>query len=162
MLPLPSKLHFQHLRSHSIRLEHHDVLKSDRHNETNDVSRERLFANVELFAEQNGLMHKLPVLERGALLAQGDTPFEHIPGITAQETQALRNEIEWRWHQPKTLYFTIFVCSIGAVVQGWVQTSANGANLYFPQEFGIGSNSSRDTLLVGLINSGLFLSVGLM
>ena len=34
-----------------------------------------------------------------------------------------------------------------------LQTGSNGANLSFPAEFGIGSNSAHDKLLVGLINS---------
>jgi MFS family permease len=38
----------------------------------------------------------------------------------------------------------------------------NGANLYFPKEFGIGSTSRRDTLIVGLINSGIYLSSGIV
>jgi hypothetical protein len=33
------------------------------------------------------------------------------------------------------------------------KTGSNGANLSFPQQFGIGSRSDRDKLLVGLINA---------
>ncbi|KAK8068764.1 hypothetical protein PG994_005380 [Apiospora phragmitis] len=38
----------------------------------------------------------------------------------------------------------------------------NGANLYFPKEFGIGSSDFKDTLLVGLINSAIYLSTALV
>lgn len=52
---------------------------------------------------------------------------------------------------------TIFVCSIGAAVQGWDQTGSNGANLSFPQVFGIGSDSTKDKLLVGLVNGAPYI-----
>jgi MFS family permease len=47
--------------------------------------------------------------------------------------------------------------------RGWDQTGSNGANLSFPQEFGIGAekghpNFERDRWLVGLINSGPYIA----
>lgn len=54
------------------------------------------------------------------------------------------------------------VCSLGAIEQGWAQTGMNGANLTFPKAFGIDSRSRRDTFIVGFINSGIYLSTGLM
>lgn len=64
----------------------------------------------------------------------------------------------YRWRVPKLLYLTIITCSIGAAVQGWDQTGSNGANLSFPAAFGIGDkNSTRDTFLVGLINSAPYI-----
>jgi hypothetical protein len=107
-------------------------------------------------------MQELLLLQKAALVLQGDTPLQDIPDITEKETKALRYETEKKWAQPGTLYFTIFVCSVGAIVQGWAQTSANGANLFFPKAFGIGSDSKHDTLLVGLINSGPYLSVAFL
>jgi len=107
-------------------------------------------------------MHELEILRKAAAIVQDQTPLQHVPNITEKETLALRHETERKWRQPKMLYFTILVCSLGAIVQGWSQTSANGANLTFPQALGIGSNSPRDTLIVGLINSGPYLSVGLL
>lgn len=41
------------------------------------------------------------------------------------------------------------------------QTGANGANLSFPQEFGL-VNGERDEWIVGLINSIIFLTAGLI
>lgn len=38
----------------------------------------------------------------------------------------------------------------------------NGANLYFPKQFNIGTDSSHDTLIVGLINSGMYISIGVL
>jgi hypothetical protein len=95
-------------------------------------------------------------------LLLGDVPLHQIQGITREEISALQHESERKWSQPKTLYLTILVCSIGAIEQGWAQTNMNGANLYFPRAFGIDSDSLHDTLVVGLINSGIYLSTGLM
>ena len=114
------------------------------------------------FVEKHGLHQHLAIFQRAAALLQGDVPFDQVPGITTGELQALRNEIERKWAQPKMLYFTILICSLGAVLQGWSQTGINGANLFYPAQFGIGSKSSRDTLLVGLINSGPYLCTGLL
>ena len=116
---------------------------------------------VELFAESNGLMHKLDVLKKAAQIIQGE-PIHDIPGIAEPEIRALQLETERKWRQPKMLYYTILVCSIGAIEQGWAQTGMNGANLTFPQAFGIGSNSPRDNLIVGFINSGIYMSGGLL
>jgi len=52
---------------------------------------------------------------------------------------------------------TIFTCSIGAAVQGWDQTGSNGANLSFPSVFGIAGTSTRDTLLVGIVNAAPYI-----
>jgi hypothetical protein len=57
-----------------------------------------------------------------------------------------------------SLYITIVICSIGAAVQDWDQTGSNGANLSFPDEFGIDVGSldpstlshDRDNWLVGI------------
>lgn len=58
---------------------------------------------------------------------------------------------------PTKLFLTIATCSIGAAVQGWDQTGTNGANIFFPTEYGIGSDSTRDTLILGLVNAGPYL-----
>ena len=117
--------------------------------------------DVEAFAKANRLMHKLGVFQKASLLISGES-LHKIPDISNLEIQAVQQETERKWRQPKLLYFTILVCSIGAIEQGWAQTSMNGANLYFPQAFGIGSDSPRDNLIVGFINSGIYLSAGVM
>jgi hypothetical protein len=126
------------------------------------LSREGMADDVGDFAKAHNLMHKLDVFQKASALIQGDVEIERIPDITEDEVEALRRETERKWSQPKMLYFTILVCSIGAVEQGWAQTSMNGANLYFPKEFGIDSDSPRDNFLVGLINSGIYLSCGVL
>lgn len=101
------------------------------------------------------------MLQKGALVAQDPTNYEDITGphaLTSEEVDVLRNEVLHKWRHPYALYITIFTCSIGAAVQGWDQTGSNGANLSFPQVFGIGDESStKDTLLVGLVNSAPYI-----
>jgi hypothetical protein len=65
------------------------------------------------------------------------------------------------------LWYSIALCAMGAATQGWDQTGSNGANLSFPDEFGIGpkhgsGNPGRDQWLVGLVNAIIFLTAGLM
>ena len=122
----------------------------------------RLFEDVQRFAEAQSLTDHLDVLQKVAIILQGETTIDSVPNITVNEKQALHDETERKWRQPRMLYFTVTVCSIGAIEQGWAQTGMNGANLYFPQALGIGSNSTHDNLLVGLINSGIYLSTGLV
>jgi len=56
------------------------------------------------------------------------------------------------------LWYSIGLCAVGAATQGWDQTGANGANLSFPQEFGIADQD----WLIGIINSIIFLTAGLI
>lgn len=140
--------------------------------------------DIHLFAEQQGLTNKLQVLQRAAILIRGDTPVVGIRGIRIDELRALGNESRRKWRQPVQLYLAITVTALGAVGQGWAQTAMNGANLYYREYppnhvrrsectgtsfltfaaelFGIGSDSARDNLIVGLINCGIYLSNGLL
>jgi len=63
----------------------------------------------------------------------------------------------YKWRVPTALYLTIITCSIGAAVQGWDQTGSNGANLSFPKAFGIGSDSTHDVYIVGLVNAAPYI-----
>ncbi|KAK5723135.1 hypothetical protein LTR17_013930 [Elasticomyces elasticus] len=60
------------------------------------------------------------------------------------------------------MWYSIGLCAIGAATQGWDQTGSNGANLSFPEEFGIHNGTQRDEWLVGLINAIIFLTAGLI
>ncbi|KAL1849659.1 hypothetical protein VTK73DRAFT_9832 [Phialemonium thermophilum] len=114
------------------------------------IEKEQLKANTAAFCAQYGFVDKEDVFFRGALAAQNPTDYEDIPELTADDKHYLRREVTHRWHLPKDLYYSIALCSLGSAIQGWDNTGANGANLSFPQEFGIEHN----TWLVGVINSG--------
>ena len=125
--------------------------------------------DVEAFAHEHQIAELTPLLQRGALVARDPTAFESMAEITEEEKIHLRREKTHKWSHPWPLYFTVITCSIGAAVQGWDQTGSNGANLSFPQEFGIGDghdpslpNYDRDNWLVGLVNAAPYLSSALL
>jgi hypothetical protein len=98
---------------------------------------------------------------RAALVARDPERFEMLSELDQGERDALIYERDHKWHGPKMLWYSIGLCAIGAATQGWDQTGSNGANLSFPQEFGI-DGKGRDEWIVGLINSIIFLTAGLM
>ncbi|KAJ2981384.1 hypothetical protein NUW58_g6702 [Xylaria curta] len=129
------------------------------------IPREQLLADVEEFAHEHGLDEYVPLLRKGALVAQDPTCFEDIQGAEAldeAEIYALKREITHKWSVPRTLYLTIITCSIGAAVQGWDQEGSNGANLTFPRQFEIGGSSDHDVFLVGLINAAPYVGSALI
>lgn len=81
------------------------------------VSPEQLKINVEQFARENELTDILPVLMKGAFVAKDPPAFESVEGLTEDEKTAIRNEVLHKWRQPKSLFFTIILCSVGAAVQ---------------------------------------------
>ena len=62
---------------------------------------------------------------------------DDVSELTEEEKFFLRKEQTHRWSQSRTMYLAILLCSVGAAVQGWDQTGSNGANLSFPEVFGI-------------------------
>ncbi|RMZ76418.1 hypothetical protein DV737_g4790, partial [Chaetothyriales sp. CBS 132003] len=125
-------------------------------------SRERAVDDVADFLTLNNLTHQAQLFDKAARLLESDAAAHEIPNITEEEIIALQNEVASRWIQPRLLYFAIMICSLGSIEQGWAQTCMNGANLYFPKALGIDSRSAKDTFIVGLINSGIYLSVGVL
>lgn len=106
--------------------------------------------DVEVFAHEKGLEEHIPLLRKGALVAQDPTNYENIDGPEALEEDeklALYNEIHHKWNMPWKLFLTIATCSIGAAVQGWDQTGSNGANIFFPAEYGIDGDDARSRLV---------------
>lgn len=91
-----------------------------------EIPYEELMHDVENFAQEKGMMDKLDLIKRGALVAQEPAAFESIEMLQEDEKEALRFEAAHKWRHPLSLYFTIIVCSIGAAVQGWDQTGCVG------------------------------------
>lgn len=58
-----------------------------------------------------------PLLRKGALVAQDPGNFEQLDELSADELDALRNETLHKWRQPRALYLTVILCSVGAAVQ---------------------------------------------
>lgn len=137
------------------------------------IPRNTLFKNVEDFAHSSNLTDIIPLLKKGALVAQDPSGFEHIDELDEADKDALRNEVRYKWRQPRALYFTIILCSIGAAVQGWDQTGSNGANLSWPVAFGVPDevpktgpdptvNYDRNTWIVGVVNAGPYIASAVM
>lgn len=89
---------------------------------------------------------------KAALVARDPNEIETLPQLDEDERAALIYERDHKWHGPKMLWYSISLCAIGAATQGWDQTGSNGANLSFPEEFGI-NGQGRDEWIVGIINA---------
>lgn len=110
-------------------------------------------------------------LKKGALVAQRPDSLETIEELSPEEVQTLQAEVTNRWRQPKMLYIIIALNSVGAAIQGWDQTGSNGANLSFPNEFGIADTGElceaqgsceTNSWIVGVINAAPYISLFLL
>ena len=136
------------------------------------IPREELLEDVDRYATTNGLQEILPLLRKGALAAQSPHSTHAMVELDDEEKELFRQEIAHRWKQPKMLYFAIVLSSIAAAIQGWDQTGSNGANLSFPQAFGIDEGPGgpcsligtceRNQWLVGFINSCPYFAIFLL
>ena len=141
------------------------------------IPRATLFRNVEDFAREAKMDEQIPLLQKGALVAQDPPAFESIDELDDHERDALRNEVLHKWRQPVALYFTVILCSVGAAVQGWDQTGSNGANLSWPIEFGVpdtipkvngvstpapGVDYAYNSWIVGIVNAGPYIASAVM
>lgn len=131
------------------------------------IPTDTLLQNVVDFAAEKSITDPATIrlLQKGALVAQDPENAENIEGahaLDAEEVAALKKEEGHKWSHPARLYLTIVVCSIGACVQGWDQTGTNGANLSFPEVFGIGSASVHDEMILGLVNAAPYIASALI
>ncbi|KAG8413628.1 hypothetical protein J3458_012697 [Metarhizium acridum] len=124
-------------------------------------SEEDNIRDAKAFAETHGMSEHAELFGRAALVARDPQRFEMISELDEEERSALVYERDHKWHGPFMLWYSIGLCAVGAATQGWDQTGANGANLSFPQEFGI-AGQGRDEWIVGLVNSIIFLTAGLI
>lgn len=135
-------------------------LESRIRNPLDGIPRDELMRNVHEFATARGLTEHIAILRKGALVAQNPDDFDLIDGdekLDEEELRILRREKTNKWDMPSRLFWTIAMCSIGAAVQGWDQTGANGATIFFPKYYGIGGDGARDQILVGLINAAPYI-----
>ncbi|OAQ96447.1 hypothetical protein LLEC1_00988 [Akanthomyces lecanii] len=136
------------------------------------LPRDELLSRVTAFQREKGLPEDiLPLLEKGALVAQNPAGFEELAELDESDKTALRNEVTHRWRHPKALYFTIILNSIAAAIQGWDQTGSNGANLGFPEALGIPDFSpqcgpdetkglcAKNAWLVGFVNAMPYITI---
>ncbi|KAK9458851.1 uncharacterized protein V1516DRAFT_666507 [Lipomyces oligophaga] len=131
-------------------------------------SKERLWVDAETFAIKHNMADLANFFQRGALAAQNPDQFEHIPELLEEDRDILRNEIKHKWRQPKALYMTVIICSLAAAIQGWDQTGSNGANLSYPQVFGIADSGAeceaagtcdKNSWIIGAISSAPYMAI---
>ncbi|CAI7604254.1 unnamed protein product [Penicillium glandicola] len=132
------------------------------------ISHDQLMANVTAYATEYDLVNILPLLQKGALVAQSPAGIEEISELNDDDRRVLYEEHNRRWKHPFTLYYTIILNSISAAIQGWDQTGSNGANLTFDVQFGIPNNSpkcpdpetcKRNQWIVGFINASPYITI---
>jgi hypothetical protein len=109
---------------------------------------------VDGFAVKHDLEDILPMLQKGALVAQDPENYEDLADLNDEEKAVLKDEIDHKWSHPRALYLTVILCSIGAATQGWDQTGSNAANLSFPTEFGI----VNEPWIEGVVNGAPYLT----
>jgi len=75
-------------------------------------SKAELMQDVEEFAREKDLEDILPLLKKGALVAQDPKKFEEIEELDETERNFLQMERTHRWHQPWMMYFMTskYVC----------------------------------------------------
>jgi hypothetical protein len=118
-------------------------------------------AAAEAWASKHGMEEHAALFGKAALVARDPDRFEMLTDITDEDKNALIYERDHKWNGPVMLWYSIGLCAIGAATQGWDQTGSNGANLSFPEEFGI-LEGEKNEWIVGLINSIIFLTAGLI
>lgn len=137
------------------------------------ISRDQLLKDVAQFQHDKGLPDDiLPVLRKGALVAQNPAGFETIEDLDESDKQTLREEVTHRWKHPFPLYYTIFLNSIAAAIQGWDQTGSNGANLTFHAALGIPDTAgsacgpvaneglcAKNSWIIGFINAMPYITI---
>ncbi|KZV69324.1 hypothetical protein PENSPDRAFT_483999 [Peniophora sp. CONT] len=125
------------------------------------IPQDQVWADAANFAHEHGLGHLADVFSKGALVAQDPTAFESLSQLTEEDKAIFTRERTHRWDHPITLYWLVVLCSVAAAVQGMDEAVINGANLFFPAQFGIPQSgegaTQRNQWLVGLVNSAPYL-----
>ncbi|KAK7685296.1 hypothetical protein QCA50_011659 [Cerrena zonata] len=136
-------------------------------NPLSGIPHDQLMADAAQFAEDHGLGHLKEEFQKGALIAQDPPAFESLTQLSEEDKAVLRREITHRWDQPWQLYYLVILCSLAAAVQGMDESVINGANIFFPDHFGIpqdndAPNASRNQWILGLVNSAPYLCCGVI
>ncbi|KAK4699778.1 hypothetical protein P7C70_g6479, partial [Phenoliferia sp. Uapishka_3] len=67
------------------------------------IPREQLFRDVEAFAREKSLEEHIPILQKGALLAQSPHDFDDIAELDAADKEAIHYEYAHKWSHPTTM-----------------------------------------------------------
>ncbi|KAK4560641.1 hypothetical protein LTR86_005219 [Recurvomyces mirabilis] len=122
---------------------------------------------IKQFLAQHDLkMHQDVFMKAGKALRDPEA-WSSVPGLTSIERHTLQHETATGfWQQPKQLQVTIITLCVAAVVQGWNQTGTNGANLNWPQQFGLNlpgcDPKGPDAWIFAIVNAATYLSASLV
>lgn len=108
-------------------------------NPLGDLTDEEVMENAAAFAAANHL--PVEAFGKGALVAKRPNGFEQMSILTENDKAKLRREITHPYSQTKTLYNLVIACSVAAAVQGMDESVISGAQLFYPQQFGIGATN---------------------
>ena len=83
-------------------------------------SPQELAAKGEAYCRDNSIGddEDIRAFRLGATIAQNFELYDDCEGLTTEEKQSLREEIEHKWSQPWKLYLIVVLCSTCAAVQG--------------------------------------------
>lgn len=139
---------------------------------------EEVIQRARKFRRDHGLQDVIDkgVFIRGALAARDPDAIRDIPGITRLEILALEKERDLTmWGQVKDLtresIQILTTCCTAAIVQGWDQSSINGANLSWPRELGLpvdlthpdsNPSNSHDVWIFGIVNAASYFSAAII
>lgn len=131
-------------------------------NPLQDLTEAEVIQQAEDFARANDL--PIEEFKKGALIAKSPHKWERMQTLTADERQALHDETHNIYKQPKTLWNLVIACSVAAAVQGMDESVISGAQLFYPEQFGIspdpaiaGAAAGNNQWLEGLVNGAPYL-----
>lgn len=111
------------------------------------------------------------LLVRGANLAKEEdlldpeVDLDAIEGLSEMERQAIDKQRHLPfWRMPKDLLVILLTCCLGALTQGWDQQGIAGANLGWPEEFGLDLSDSQsvDNWIFGAVNAITYFSASII
>ncbi|GAA5965003.1 hypothetical protein JCM21900_004702 [Sporobolomyces salmonicolor] len=126
------------------------------------ISLDRLETMGRTFAREKGLEQYEVEFAKGAQAAQDPFAYESLLLLNDEDKAALAREVSHKWDHPKVLYFLVICCSMAAAVQGMDESVTNGANLFWPVQFGLDTavgtpDAEKHEWLLGLVNGAPYL-----
>ncbi|KAJ5484705.1 hypothetical protein N7539_004693 [Penicillium diatomitis] len=125
------------------------------------IPKARLFKDVDKFCHDYGLMDKVEMMRKGALVAQSPLSFHEIEELSDEEIAILEHEKAHKWNQPWMLYWLTVMCAMGAATQGMDESVNNGAVAFYPDQLGI-SKLSNATWIEGLVVGAPYLACAVL
>ncbi|KIW72797.1 hypothetical protein PV04_00969 [Phialophora macrospora] len=142
-----------------------DKLSAAFENPLSGIPKEQLLEEVETFCRDNNLTEHIDAFRRGALVAQNPGETQSIEELTPEDRDILMREQTHRWHQPKTLYWLVVMCSLAAAVQGMDETVNNGAQALYLKQLNITTDRFSEAMvdnLTGLVVGAPYLCCAIL